>query len=78
MSVTQADQTLRELEAVRRQTRRRLEGMAYPLVLFGSLSLIAAVVSALFGPGAQALFWAIAAPIGGVAVGACGVRVGRL
>lgn len=68
MNATDAARTLGELEALRIHTRRRLEGMSFPLVLFGGLSLLAAVTSAVGGEEAQALFWLFAGPGGGIAV----------
>lgn len=68
MNATDAAQTLGELDALRTQTRRRLEGFSFPLVLFGGLSLLAAAASAVAGVEAQALFWLFAGPGGGIAV----------
>lgn len=69
MTATDAAQTLGELDALRRQTRRRLDGLPFALVLFGSASLVAAVVSAVAGEEAQGIFWSFAGPVGGIAVG---------
>jgi hypothetical protein len=68
MQTIDAARTLHELDALRHQTRRRLEGLSFPLLLFGGASLVAAVVSAALGDEAQALFWSLAAPVGGVLV----------
>jgi len=65
---TETAQTLGELEWLRLQTRRRLEGLSFPLVLFGGISLVAAALSAALGEDAQGFFWALAGPAGGVAV----------
>lgn len=69
MNTAEAARTLGELEALRRQTRRRLEGLSFPLLLFGGISLAAALVSAVAGAEAQAVLWALAGPGGGVATG---------
>lgn len=68
MNASDAARTLGDLDALRIQTRRRLEGVSYPLVLFGGLSLIAAAMSAVAGEDAQAPFWLFAGPGGGIAV----------
>lgn len=68
MHVSETAQTLGELDRLRLQTRRRLEGLSFPLVLFGGLSLVAAALSAAVGEEAQGLFWMLAGPAGGIAV----------
>ena len=60
--------TLSELERLRLQTRRQLAGLSLPLVLFGGVSLVAAALSATLGAEAQAFFWSLAGPAGGIAV----------
>lgn len=68
MHTSETAQTLGELDRLRLQTRRQLEGLHFPLVLFGSFSLVAAGLSAAIGEEAQGLFWMVAGPAGGVAV----------
>lgn len=68
MHATDAAQTLGDLNALRRQTRRHLEGLPFALFLFGSASVVAAVVSAVAGEEVQGVFWFIAGPVGGIAV----------
>ena len=60
---------LRHVESVRSQTRSLLRAFWFPLVVFGAITLASAVVQ-LAAPGsAVGLFWAVAGPAGGVAVG---------
>jgi len=68
MHASETAQTLGELDRLRLQTRRRLEGLSFPLVLFGGISLVAAALSAALGEEAQGLFWTLAGPAGGIAV----------
>ena len=60
--------TLHELERVRRATRVDLQGFWFPLVLFGGLVLVS-VPLVRTDDSAPAVFWAIAGPAGGAAVG---------
>ncbi len=60
--------TLEELERVRRETRADLQGFWFPLVLFGGLVLLS-IPLLMTDDAAPAVFWAVAGPAGGAAVG---------
>lgn len=64
-----AEETLQEVERLRRRTRTGLGAFWLPLVLFGALSLASAGVVASAGGEALGVYWAIAGPLGGIAVG---------
>lgn len=65
-----AEETLREVERLRHQTRTGLGAFWFPLVLFGALSLASAAVAPLAGGEALGVYWAIAGPLGGIAISA--------
>jgi len=62
------DDLLGEVNRIRRETRRALQALWFPLVLFGSLTLISALVSWRAGSQALGLYWLVAAPLGSVAI----------
>jgi hypothetical protein len=60
---------LRHVDSVRSQTRSLLRAFWFPLVVFGAITLASAVVQLVSSGPAVGLFWAVAGPVGGVAVG---------
>lgn len=64
----ETDDLLAEVNRVRKQTRRALQVLWFPLVLFGSLTLISALVSSRAGSQALGLYWLVAAPLSSVAI----------
>jgi hypothetical protein len=74
MRPEEATRALREVDALRRRTLSRRRSTWYPLVLFGVLSLGAAVACEAGGDRAVALYWALAGPAGGIATGAYAYR----
>ncbi|MCA1674079.1 MAG: hypothetical protein LC799_18400, partial [Actinobacteria bacterium] len=61
--------TIGEVEELRRRTRGLLRSSWFPLVVFGPLMLASVPVGLLGGGPAVGVFWAVAGPAGGVAVG---------
>jgi hypothetical protein len=55
---------LSEIGRLRRRTRADLQGIWFPLVLFGALSMASALVALRFGGVPLGLFWVVAAPAG--------------
>lgn len=64
-----AAETLEQVEGVRRSARSDLRAFWFPLVLFGSLTLLSAAVVALAGGEALAVYWPVAGTLGAVATG---------
>lgn len=64
----EAAQTLQSVRAARAVTRRRLSGYAFPLIVFGALTLLSAPFFAIWEGAGVALFWLVAAPLGTFAV----------
>ncbi len=60
---------LRQVEAVERRTRSLMQAFWFPLVVFGALTLASAPVQWATSGAAIAVFWALAGPLGGAAVG---------
>jgi hypothetical protein len=65
----EAKDIVEEVGRLRSATRSELSALWWPLFVFGILSLLSAVVIA--GPGGDALglYWTVAGPLGGIAVG---------
>ncbi len=59
---------LEEVERLRRRTRAALHSFWYPLLFFGALTLASTPVCELGPDWALGLYWAVAAPVGFVAV----------
>ena len=78
LSPRQADETLAELGGLRRRTRRAVGTLWFPLVLFGSLTLLEIPFELAVGPPVIAVFWLVAGPVGCVLVGHHLRREGRL
>lgn len=78
LSRRQADETLAELAGIRRRTRRAVGTLWFPLVLFGSLTLLEIPFELAVGPPVIAFFWLVAGPVGSVLVGRHLRRQGRL
>jgi hypothetical protein len=78
LSRRQADETLAELAGIRRRTRRAVGTLWFPLVLFGSLTLLEIPFELTVGPPVIAFFWLVAGPVGSVLVGRHLRREGRL
>jgi hypothetical protein len=74
MRPEEATRALREVDALRRRTLSQRRSIWFPLVLFGVLSLGAAVACEAAGDHAVALYWALAGPAGGIATGAYAYR----
>ena len=66
--------TLEEIEGLRRNTRRELQSFWFPMVLFGALTLVAGPLCLIGDGDALGLYWALAGPTGGVAIGVYYVR----
>ena len=64
-----ASDVLRHVESVRTQTRDLLRAFWFPLVVFGLITLASAVVQWAWADPAVGLYWAVAGPLGGIAVG---------
>lgn len=65
-----AIQTVEKLELLKETTRTNLRGAWFPLVLFGLLTLLSAVVLAIWGGPALGPFWSVAGIGGGIVTGA--------
>jgi hypothetical protein len=65
----EAEDIVAEVGRLRSATRSQLSALWWPLFVFGILSLLSAAVIA--GPGTDALgvYWTVAGPLGGIAVG---------
>ena len=63
---TEARDLLDEIERRRRRTRADLGGLWFPLVLFGGITLVSAVVAWGFGPERLGLFWLVTGPAAAV------------
>jgi hypothetical protein len=72
----QANELIVEVDRVRRQTRARASVMWFPLLLFGALTLVSAVVVARYGGPALGPYWIVAGPTGGIATGIVAWRRG--
>lgn len=68
-SPREAAAALHHVDDLQHQTRDTLRSFWFPLVVFGSLTLVSAPVALASGGVAVAVFWAVAGPGGGVAVG---------
>lgn len=62
-------ETLEEIHDVRRRVRSDLQAFWFPLVLFGTLTLVSAAVVARAGGEALAVYWPIAGAAGAVLTG---------
>ncbi len=78
LSPRQAGETLAELGGLRRRTRRAVGTLWFPLVLFGSLTLLETPFELTVGPPAHAFFWLVVGPVGGILVGRRVRRRGRV
>lgn len=67
MERANAEQLIGDVEMQRRRARKDLGGYWFPLVLFGSLALVAALSLELGAPGRVLALWIVAAPAGIVA-----------
>lgn len=65
MKATEAARTLQDIERLQSKTRADLRSFWFPLVLFGTLSLLAAGVVMVAGGPVQGIFWMVAGPGGG-------------
>ena len=65
-----------EVDRVRRNTRARASVMWFPLLLFGVLTLVSALVIGWYGGQALGPYWMVAGPAGGVATGIVAWRRG--
>lgn len=62
-------EALREIEQLRTRTQQQLDAFWFPLMLFGALTVISAIVGAVYGGVASGMFWLVAGPLGGAATG---------
>ena len=69
MQAHEAATTLEEIESLRRQTRGVVQSFWFPLVVFGPLMMASGMLALVASGPAIGLFWAVAAPLGTVAVG---------
>lgn len=69
MERTEVARTLEEIGALRRDTRRALQAFWFPLLLFGTLTLVSSPLFAIADGSGVGLFWAVAGPAGGIATG---------
>jgi hypothetical protein len=60
---------LAQVNRLRAQTSSFLRSFWFPLVLFGTLSIVSAPIPLLWGGPALGVFWAIAGPMGALVVG---------
>lgn len=67
MNHHEATTLLHDVEEVRRRVRLDLEGLSFPLLLFGVLLLGGAVTVVVVSGLALAVYWAVAGPAGGAA-----------
>jgi hypothetical protein len=65
-----------EVHRVRRRTRARASVMWFPLLLFGALSLVSALVVVRYGGRALGPYWMVAGPAGGIATAIASWRRG--
>ncbi len=63
-----AHQTLQKIDGLRASTRERLHSSWFPNILWGTLVLIGGPIADLTGAWV-ALYWAVIAPLGGIATG---------
>jgi hypothetical protein len=63
MDATSAGSVLKDVEDIRRRTRQDRRATSVPLLTFGALGIGGAFVRIVAGP-AEALYWALAAPVG--------------
>jgi hypothetical protein len=71
-----AHELIGEVDRVRRHARARASVMWFPLLLFGALTLVSALVAAWYGGRALGPYWMVAGPVGGVATGIVAWRRG--
>lgn len=64
----EAARTLESVRATRDATHGQLRSYWYPLIVFGTLTMLSAPFFALWDGGGVALFWLVAAPAGSFAV----------
>lgn len=64
MDQQDAAETLRDIEDKRETVRGDLRGMWFPLMLFGSLSILSAAVAWLWAGAALGVFWTVGAVVG--------------
>lgn len=69
MNTEDAAAVLEQTRSIQQQARASMHAMWFPLVLFGTLTLTAASVSATYGGEALAPFWLVAGPVGTIATG---------
>ncbi len=67
MQEREAAELLDSVARVRRRTRLSMSALWFPLVVFGSLTLVSAVVSWQVSADALGAYWLVAAPVGSVA-----------
>jgi hypothetical protein len=67
MDANNAHDTIQEVGRVQRRTRASLDGLWFPLVLFGVLTILSAGVVAVLDEAALALYWLVAGIGGGAA-----------
>lgn len=61
--------TLEEIDTLRGNTRRNLQSFWFPLVLFGTITLLSSPLFEVGDGTAVGLLWAVAGPAGGIATG---------
>lgn len=74
MERTEIEQTLEEIDGLRRTTRQTLQTFWFPLVVFGALTLASTPFYRIGDGSAVGIFWMLAGPAGGIATG---VHYGR-
>lgn len=74
MNTQEVSAALASVDRVRERTRSDLRSSWFPLVLFGSLTVLSGILSLAYGPVVFAPFWAVAGPLGGILTGAYYVR----
>lgn len=69
MERSEINQTLDEIDGLKRDTRRVLQSFWFPVVLFGTLALVSSPLCLIGDGSGAAVFWALAGPAGGIATG---------
>lgn len=62
--------TLEEIEGLRQNTRLALRSFWFPMTLFGAFTLVAGLLCLIGDGDALGVYWALAGPAGGIAIGA--------
>lgn len=77
MRESDAAALLAEVREARTRARSRLPGIRFPMLLFGCLAVVSALIAFRYGVGWHGRYWSVAGPLGSLATALFYARSGR-